>query len=359
MSFGLIILCIYMTVKRHVSQQRCVPSLLAQNFLKVSKSTSINLPDEPFISTDRHVHVPSMCYLDATIRVLSSTFNKRPPIKPCGKLPRPYIPWSFRRMRYEELGEIGLGPSAVPICRINVHCKWNRYRRNPLSCWLRITMASDQSYPEKKAEAGREARESLGKLENRTHRGQRVQRGEAKLLELSMYQAESLIAPKALQAKLLPWNVILPCYPRLPFLPLASKTAFSPNPPSHFLENARAVGIRLACFLAPTRLSRCTLYVICFFSRAFLPFPSWQHLRSGCVYTPLRICGISRSWHFVALENIVAIRSGIRNQTFVNRWIALSRLSLCIENVARIAFIYELIDQIEIYSQKYILIKIY
>lgn len=233
MSFGLVILCIYMTIKRHVSQQRCVPSLPAQNFLKVSKSTSINLPDEPFISTDRHVHVPSMCYLDATIRVLSSTFNKRPPIKPCGKLPRPYIPWSFRRMRYEELGEIGLGPSAVPICRINVHCKWNRYRRNPLSCWLRITMASDQSYPEKKkkAEAGREARESLRKLENRTHRGQRVQRGEAKLLELSMYQAESLIAPKALLAKLLPWNVILPCYPRLPSPSLSFENRVFPKSP--------------------------------------------------------------------------------------------------------------------------------
>lgn len=164
MSFGLVILRIYMTIKCHVSQQRCVP---AQNFLKVSKSTSINLPDEPFISTDRHVHVPSMCYLDATIRVLSSTFNKRPPIKPCGKLSRSYIPWLFRRMRYEPFGHL-------PICHINVRCKWNRYRRNPLSCWLRITMAFDQSYPtkKKKLKRGRKVRESLRKLEESdTHRG--------------------------------------------------------------------------------------------------------------------------------------------------------------------------------------------
>lgn len=72
----------------------------ARNFLKVSKFTSINLPDEPFISADRHVHVPSTCYLGATIRVLSSTSNKRPAIKPRGTR-RPYIPWSFRGMRYE------------------------------------------------------------------------------------------------------------------------------------------------------------------------------------------------------------------------------------------------------------------
>lgn len=75
-------------VTRHTELRFIV---FSANFLKVSKSMSINLPDEPFISADRHVHVPSMCYLDATIRVLSSTSNKRPPIKGRGTL-RPYIP---------------------------------------------------------------------------------------------------------------------------------------------------------------------------------------------------------------------------------------------------------------------------
>lgn len=113
-----------------------------------------------------------------------------------------------------------------------------------------------------------------------------------------MYQAESLIAPKALPAKLLPWNVTLPRYPRT--LRPSPKTAFPrvPVAPSRFLSLCRQCARSLA-LAAPS-------YVINSFPA--LPTP-WQRLRRpGPVLHIVRICGASRSWHFVALENIVAIR---------------------------------------------------
>lgn len=160
MLFGLITFYIY-AIKCHTSYSY-VSSFSEQNFLKVSKSTSINLPDEPFISADRHVHVPSMCYLGATIRVLSSTSNKRPPIKRRGTL-RSYIPWSFRGMKYEEINEIGLGPSATPTCYINATA-------NRVWCCLRITMASDQFLSGRK-KSGSEVKEREGKRWRIGHRG--------------------------------------------------------------------------------------------------------------------------------------------------------------------------------------------
>lgn len=157
-----------------------------------------------------------------------------------------------------------------------------------------------------------------------------MQRGGAKLpLDLSMYQAESLIAPKALLAKLLPWNVILPRYPRSSPSPRHENRAFPKSPFALSRECPRHRYTPRLLSRSDTSLSLHSVRDMLLLSR----LPSLLFLAtspvSGCVYTPLRICSISRSWHFVALENIVAIRSGIRNQTFVNRHIALS-FSLCV-----------------------------
>lgn len=157
-----------------------------------------------------------------------------------------------------------------------------------------------------------------------------VQRGEAKLpLDLSMYQAESLIAPKALLAKLLPWNVILPRYPQSSPSLRHENRAF-PKSPFALSRECLRLWYTPRLLSHSTSLSLHSVRDMLLLSR----LPSLLFLAtspvSGCVYTLLRICSISRFWHFVALENIVAIRSGIRNQTFVNRHIALSRLSLCV-----------------------------
>jgi len=78
----------------HQTSHVTAAELPAQNFLKVSKSTSINLPslDEPFISLDGHVHVPiDVLYRRNDSRSFVETSNKRPPIKLRGT-PHPYIP---------------------------------------------------------------------------------------------------------------------------------------------------------------------------------------------------------------------------------------------------------------------------
>lgn len=77
-----------------------------------------------------------------------------------------------------------------------------------------------------------------------------------------MYQAESLIAPKALPAKLLPWNVILRRYPRTTYP--SPKTAFPRVlvAPSRFLSpcaaSATAFSLALSlhtfCLLSPPPL---------------------------------------------------------------------------------------------------------
>lgn len=103
----------------------------------------------------------------------------------------------------------------------------------------------------------------------------------------------------------------------LPRQPPRKPLAFPPGVSLRTSSNSRAT--RVARYLTFSYIlpsfSHCTLYVIYSFRAPFLP---WQPPRSWTVCT-YRIVGVSCSWHFVALENIVAIRSGMRNQTFVNR----------------------------------------
>lgn len=133
-----------------------------------------------------------------------------------------------------------------------------------------------------------------------------------------MYQAESLIAPKALPAKLLPWNVTPPRYPwvrRKPRFsvhrvqpPSFSNTQKQPSLPSLYVIDSRFL-------LSSTRN----------------PYAGCEHIHAlGC-----QRC-------FVApVENIIAIRSRIRNPTFLDRGLRLPRrrvrfgtLSSCVTSFA-------------------------
>lgn len=109
----------------------------------------------------------------------------------------------------------------------------------------------------------------------------------------SMYRAESLIAPKALPAKLLSWNVTLLRHPSLPENRVSS-TSY------HHLENPFAPPMHHASMLRPVRdlLHSLTLSA---------PYLAASPNSDVCAY---RICIYTTPlsfWHFVALENIVTI----------------------------------------------------
>jgi len=148
-----------------------------------------------------------------------------------------------------------------------------------------------------------QTRRGEGRVSIRTRRDGRGARKRS--CQSSMYRDESLIAPEALPAKLLSWNVTLPRHPPFPENRVSSTS-------SNYTITLRILS-RRRC----TTLRRCALYVI---YSAPLRFSSLaRHPIRMCVHTGYVYTTPLGFWHFVALENIVAIpdaKSAVRKSVY-------------------------------------------
>jgi hypothetical protein len=160
-------------------------------------------------------------------------------------------------------------------------------------------MCPDQFRAEKSAS-------SEGEVSIRTRRDGRGARKRS--CQSSMYRDESLIAPEALPAKLLSWNVTLPCHPPFPENRVSS-TSSNHTITLRILSRRRCTAVS---GLRPAYVIYCgTLFLSC-----SAPDPD------VCAY---RICIHDTSW-LLAFQKLWKMSSPFRtrNQPFVNRCIGFS-----------------------------------
>lgn len=197
-------------------------------------------------------------------------------------------------------------------------------------------MASDQSYPgKKKAKAAGERRGKVSERWRIEHTdGVRATRGceVARALDVSSRKFDS---PEGFAGQVTSMERDPASLFSALSLPLVTKTAFSPNPPSHFLENARARRY------TPRLLSRSDTSLSLHSVRDTLLLPRFPSL-SFLAASPVRMCVyiVTYMWHLslLALRRFGKYRrhpfrdtkSDVRKPVYCS----LTLLFLCIKDVA-------------------------